>query len=143
MVLLVVGSVVVAIDGDISLDVFVCVSVIVVIPVVGSVVVAIDGDTSLDISVCVSVVVVSPVVGSVVVVIDGYTSLDISVCVSVAVVFPVVLTVTIVTMIMIIINVLDFTESVVYVDVVIVIEEYSTLPEVSDVGSVCIVWWVV
>jgi hypothetical protein len=113
-----------------------------VLLVVGSVVVAIDGDISLDISLCVSVIVVSPVVWSAVVVIDGDTSLDISVCVSVVVVFPVVLTVTII-IIIIIINVLDSTESIVYVDVVIVIDEYSTLPEVSDVGSDCIVWRVV
>ena len=39
--------------------------------------------------------------------------------------------------------VVDCSESVVCVDVVVVIDEYSSLPEVSGVGSNCIVWRVV
>lgn len=70
---------------------------------------------------------VFPFVGSVVI--------DVSAFGPVIVVSPVVLPVTI-----IIITLLYFTDSSICVDVVIVIDEYSTLPEVSVIGSDCIVW---
>ena len=71
-----------------------------------------------------------PVAASVV--IDGDTTLlDVSVVGVVTVVSPVVL------------SVLDFAETVMCGDEVVVIDEYSTLPEESVVGSEFIVWWVV
>jgi hypothetical protein len=57
--------------------------------------------------------------------------LDVSVFGAVVVVCPVVFTL------------FDFTDSVEFEDVVVVIDEYSTLPEVSVVESDCIFWWVV